>query len=258
MEIRFDGKKALVTGGARGLGLAIAEMLAKNGAEVTVADVQDEVGKAACEAICAAGGKAAYVHTDVSDMAQVQQLYAAQERVDIAVHCVAIMMPEAWLEADHDRVQRLVNVNVMGTSNVIQETLRKMIPCKQGKVLILASIGGKLPDRTIPHYRMSKAAVLSMTMTAANEAAEHNINVNAICPGIIRTDMWEKQLLPDRAERMGMEKEQAWDTIIGRIPLKRPQAPEDIANAAAFLCSDLAANITGQTLNVDGGSCMQL
>ncbi|MBQ7777510.1 MAG: SDR family oxidoreductase [Oscillibacter sp.] len=258
MEIRFDGKKALVTGGARGLGLAIAEMLAKNGADVTVADVQDEAGKAACEAICAAGGRASYVHTDVSDMAQVQQLYAAQERVDIAVHCVAIMMPDAWLEADPEKVQRLVNVNVMGTSNVVQETLRKMIPYKQGKFLILASIGGKLPDQTIPHYRMSKAAVLSMTMTAARTAAEHNINVNAICPGIIRTDMWEKQLLPDRAQRMDLEKEAAWDRIIGNIPMKRPQSPEDIANAAAFLCSDLAANITGQTLNVDGGSCMQL
>jgi NAD(P)-dependent dehydrogenase (short-subunit alcohol dehydrogenase family) len=178
--------------------------------------------------------------------------------VDIAVHCVAIMMPEAWLDAPQDKVQRLVNVNVMGTSNVIQETLRKMIPCEQGKFLILASIGGKIAERTIPHYRMSKAAVLSMTMTAAKEAAEHNINVNAICPGIIRTDMWEKQLLPDRAERMGLEKEDAWDRITGGIPLKRPQTPEDVANAAAFLCSDFAANITGQALNVDGGMCMQL
>lgn len=258
MEIQFDGKKALVVGGARGLGRAIAEELAGSGADVTVADVLDNEGQMVCEGIRALGRESVFVHTDVSDVEQVRRLYESVPEADIVVHCVAIMLPETWLDAEQEKVQRLVNINIMGTSNVIQETLRHMIPREQGKFLILASIGGKIAEKSIPHYRMSKAAVLSMTMTAAKEAAEHNINVNAICPGIIRTDMWENQLLPDRAERLGMEKESAWDHIVcNQIPLRRPQTPEDVAHAAAFLCSDFAANITGQTLNVDGGMCMQ-
>ena len=259
MEIRFDGQNALIIGGARGLGKCIAETLAHSGADIVIADVLDEEGKETCASIRQMGRKASYVHTDVTDAAQVRDLYAGIPRLDIMIHCVGITMTDTWLDASTEKVQRLTNINIMGTNNVTQEALRKMIPQNRGKILLLSSVAGRVAAETVPHYRMSKAAMLSMVMSAAKIAAKHNVNVNGLCPGIIRTDMWETQLLPGKAEQMNASKEEVWNTMIRNlVPMGRAQIPQDIANAAAFLCSSWADNITGQSLNVDGGQCMQI
>lgn len=259
MEIRFDGKTALIFGGARGLGKCIADTLAGSGADIIIADVLDDAAKDTCENIRAIGRNADYHHTDVTDAEQVRSLFAAIPYLDIMVHCVGITMTDTWMDAATERVQRLTNINVMGTNNVVQESLRKMIPQENGKILLLSSVAGRVADQTVPHYRMSKAAVLSMVMSAAKFAACHNVNVNGLCPGIIRTDMWETQLLPGKAEQMHMTKEEVWNTMVKNlVPMGHAQSPQDIANAAAFLCSNWADQITGQSLNVDGGQCMQI
>lgn len=259
MEIRFDGKVSLVIGGSRGLGKSIAQTLAASGSDIVIADVLDEAGVQTCQEIRTLGKDAAYVHTDVTDMAQVQALFAGISQLDIVVHCVGITMTDTLTEASQEKVKRLFDINILGSNNVTQEAMRKMLPQNSGKILLLSSVAGKIADETVPHYRMSKAAVLSLTMSAAMAGAKHNINVNALCPGIIRTDMWEKQLLPGKAEQMNMSKEKAWNTMVSKlVPMGRAQSPQDIANAAAFLCSDLAENITGQALCIDGGQCMRL
>ena len=257
MEIRFDGKTALVTGGGRGIGKTIALTLAESGADIVIGDMLEKEAQQTCKEIRALGRKAEYMITDVSDYAQVEKLVNSISRLDIMVHAAGIVLNSLLLDATQEEIKRLFDVNILGSNNMVQASLKKMIPQKSGKLLLIASVAGKIARITQPHYRMSKAAVISLTMTAAHTAAPHNINVNAICPGIIRTPMWEK-IMDDRSAQTGLPREKIWEDVIkDLIPLERPQTEQDIANAAAFLCSNLADNITGQAINVCGGMCMR-
>lgn len=259
IELRFDDKTAVLTGAARGLGRAIAMLLAESGADVVIGDVLDEAGETTCRQIREKTGRqAAYVHTDVRDPEQVRRLLDAAPAVDLVMHGAGVTVPEDIISADDGAIRRLFDINILGSSNVVRAALRKMMPQKSGKILLIASVAGRYVDKTVTHYRMSKAAMLSLTMSAASFAAPYNINVNAICPGIIHTDMWE-QLLDEKTKSMNMSREDVWKTMVsGLVPLGRPQTQEDIAAAAAFLLSGYADNITGQALNVDGGQCMQI
>ena len=259
MEIRFDGKSAVLTGAARGLGKAIAMLLAENGADIIIGDVLDEAGQQTCEEIRReTGRKADYLHVDVRDTEQVQALFDAVPAVDLVMHGAGVTLPENIIEADDAAIKRLFDINVTGSSNVVRAALNKMLPCESGKIVLMASVAGRYMDKTVTHYRMSKAAMLALTMSAAKFAAPHNITVNAVCPGIVRTDMWE-QLLDEKQKSMNLSREDAWKAMVGNlIPMGRAQTQEDIAAAVAFLFSRYGDNITGQALNVDGGQCMQI
>lgn len=256
MEMRFDGKLALVTGGGRGLGSTIALALAQAGADVFIVDILENEARLACEKIRAMGRSAEYMTLDVSDSAQVERLANAIPKLDIMVHSAGIVLNSPLIDAAQADIKRLFDVNILGSNNIVQMTLKKMIPRKSGKIVLISSVGGKIPSADQAHYRMSKAAVIMLAQSAAHTAAPHNINVNAVCPGIIRTPMWEK-ILDERSAQSGKPREEIWDGFIkGLVPLGRAQSEQDIANAVAFLCSDLAQNITGQALNVCGGRCM--
>lgn len=259
MEIRFDNKIAVLTGASRGLGQAIAMLLAENGADVVIGDVLDDAGIRTCEEIREKTGRqATYMHVDVRDPEQVQTLFDAVHVVDMVVHGAGVTVPENILDAGDAAIKRLFDINILGSSNMVRAALKKMLPRKCGKIVLICSVAGRYIDKTVTHYRMSKAAMLSLTMSAASFAAAYNINVNAVCPGIIRTDMWE-QLLDEKAISMNMSREDAWETMVKNlVPLGRPQTREDIAATVAFLLSNYADNITGQALNVDGGQCMQI
>lgn len=259
MEIRFDHKVAVLTGASRGLGKAIAMLLAENGADVVIGDVLDEAGAATCEEIREKTGRnAVYVHVDVRDPEQVQQLFDAAPTVDLVMHGAGVTVPENLIDASDAAIKRLFDINILGSSNVMRAALKKMLPRESGKIVLLSSVAGRYIDKTVTHYRMSKAAMLSLTMSAASFAAAHNINVNAVCPGIVRTDMWE-QLLDEKTKSMNLSREDAWKAMVGNlVPMGRPQTQEDIAATVAFLLSSYADNITGQALNVDGGQCMQI
>lgn len=259
MEIRFDNQVAVLTGAARGLGRMIAMTLAEGGADVVIADVLDEAGAATCEEIRAATGRSAtYVHVDVRDPEQVRALFDSVPRVDLVMHGAGITVPENIIQASDAAIKRLFDINILGSSNVVRAALDKMLPQKSGKMVLLSSVAGRYIDKTVTHYRMSKAAMLSLTMSAASFAAPHNININAVCPGIVRTDMWE-QLLDEKQKSMNMSREEAWQAMVGNlVPMGRPQTQEDIAASVCFLLSRYADNITGQALNVDGGQCMQI
>ena len=259
MEIRFDNKTAVLTGASRGLGRAIAMLLAENGADVVVGDVLDEGGSATCQEIREKTGRqATYVHVDVRDPNQVKEMFDTVPVVDLVMHGAGVTVPENLIDASDAAIKRLFDINILGSSNVVRAALNKMLPRESGKIVLLSSVAGRYIDKTVTHYRMSKAAMLSLTMSAASFAASHNINVNAVCPGIVRTDMWE-QLLDEKMKSMNLSREEAWNTMVGNlVPMGRPQTQEDIAATVAFLLSNYADNITGQALNVDGGQCMQI
>lgn len=259
MEIRFDNKTAVLTGASRGLGRAIAMLLAENGADVVIGDVLDEVGAATCQEIREKTGRqASYVHVDVRDPDQVKEMFDTVPVVDLVMHGAGVTVPENLIDASDAAIKRLFDINILGSSNVVRAALNKMLPRESGKIVLISSVAGRYIDKTVTHYRMSKAAMLSLTMSAASFAASHNINVNAVCPGIVRTDMWE-QLLDEKMKSMNLSREEAWKAMVGNlVPMGRPQTQEDIAATVAFLLSNYADNITGQALNVDGGQCMQI
>lgn len=266
MDIRFDGKTAVVFGGSRGIGKAVAMEFAKSGAIVYLASRQEQNAKKTCEEINGLGYKATYGVAEVSEYAQVdaflEKAQAETGKLDIVVNNAGVVGTRPFLGADCDEVRRLLDTNVIGANNGTQAALKRMIPLKGGKIVNMSSFTGhrgvKNPgDSGFPHYGMTKAAVLYLTQCAAYTGSKHNINVNSVCPGIIRTDMWE-QVLDSMVAVSGRDREVIWkECLEGFIPLARAdQKSEDIAYAVLFLCSQFADHITGQSLNVDGGASM--
>lgn len=257
ISIDLSGKTAIVTGAARGIGRETALTLAKAGAYVIVADINRELGNEAASEIQSLGLKSTFSYCDVTDLQNVQRVANDPEQLDIFVHIAGIMLTEGLMDAPVEKIENLFRVNVLGCSNAYRAALERMIPQRFGKVVTMSSSAGRAGGPVHAYYRMSKAAIISLNQSAAYTAAPYGINVNTICPGIIRTEMWE-EILDAFAKNTDSEKREAqWRSYVEKsIPMGRPQTCEDIANGVLFLCSDLAANITGQALNICGGMCM--
>jgi NAD(P)-dependent dehydrogenase (short-subunit alcohol dehydrogenase family) len=268
----LTGTNALVTGSASGLGYGIAEVLAEQGAAVVVADLDGAGAKTAAGDIVKSGGKATAVQMDVTDADSVHSGIAAaldaHGSIDTLVNNAGVIGAPGW----HERLAVTLEdwsftfeVNVRGTVNVTEALEAHMTERGSGSVVNIASIAGKTgnPDRS--SYNATKAAVLSYTQSMALRLAPHNITVNSICPGMIWTPMWDK--ISARQFAYGSEvftelgeaetNRELFDRLIEfSTPLGRPQLPQDIGYAVAFLVSEQAGNITGQSLNVDGGRVM--
>jgi NAD(P)-dependent dehydrogenase (short-subunit alcohol dehydrogenase family) len=204
---------------------------------------------------------------DVRDEASVRQgVSRAQERfgrVDILVNNAGVLggmdlgVPLTDLTVDH--WDRAYEVNVRGTFLVCREIIAHMKEQRQGKILNISSRAGRDGRQTLPHYGSSKAAVINFTMALAREMAPYFVNVNAICPGLLWTPMWNDlgRLYAEKfPEFEGMSPREVFDEFVRRQPLQREQTPEDIGRSAVFLVSEDARNITGQAILVDGGSVM--
>jgi meso-butanediol dehydrogenase/(S,S)-butanediol dehydrogenase/diacetyl reductase len=252
--VTLDGRTALVTGAAKGIGRGIAETLARHGAEVTVADLD---GVAAEETAAAIDGRAAQV--DVTDEASVAALVdGALERdgrIDILVNNAGVSKSLPFVDIDEAEWDRVFDVNVKGVFLACRAVVPHMVERRAGKIVNVASMVGKEAIPLFVHYSASKFAVIGLTQGLAKELAEHDINVNAVCPGVVRTPLWEP-LLDQLSATKGITREAAFDEFIAGVPLGRPQTPEDIGEVVAFLVSDQARNMTGQGINVTGG--MQL
>ncbi|WP_040605108.1 SDR family NAD(P)-dependent oxidoreductase [Sagittula stellata] len=252
---RFENKTVVVTGGNKGIGLAIAQRFSDEGANVVLASVEEQVMEAAKSLPRAIG-----VVCDVTDKAAVVALYdkaqAAFGAVDISVQnagIITIAKVEDLTESEWDATMA---VNTKGAFLCCQEAIRRMRRNGGGRLINLAS--GQARDGFIytPHYAASKFGVMGMTQSLAKEVALDNITVNAICPGIIKTDMWDYN-------------DRVWGKMLGDygpgelmtswvegVPMKRAGEGKDVAGLIAFLASADADYITGQTINVDGGLIM--
>ena len=246
--MRLIGKVALITGGARGIGQAIAMTFAKEGADIVVADVNLEIAQKTAAEIEALGRKAMALEMDVTSYEKVEEgvnkILDKMGKVDILVNNAGITKDNLLLRmslADWDTV---INVNLKGTFNCIKAVTRPMIKQRSGKIISIASIIGLMGNPGQANYAASKAGIIALTKTVAKELASRNINANAVAPGFIQTEMTAK--LPEDIKKKMME----------AIPLAKLGTPQDVANVCLFLASEESSYITGQTITVDGGMVM--
>ena len=248
---------ALVTGAGQGIGKAAAEALAEAGAQIVIADIDRAKAVAAAEAIMAGQRRAAAVQADVGDLKEIDRMVkealAAFGQIDILVNNAGVTRRADIMdltEADWDRIHR---VNAKGVFFCLQRVAREMIPRRSGRIINIASIAGKgYAGASNVAYAASKGAVIGMTKLAALQLGKHNINVNAVCPGVTRTALSDANLAV-AAQQQGVSLEEMERRRADVIPLKRANDPEDIAAMVVFLASPGARNITGQSFNVDGG-----
>jgi meso-butanediol dehydrogenase / (S,S)-butanediol dehydrogenase / diacetyl reductase len=266
----LEGKVALVTGGARGIGRGIVLALARAGADVAIADVERlatsgqqygdraiggfTAAREAAAEVAALGRRSAAIHADVTRKEEVGRMVEDTVRqlggLDVLV-CNAGVVSVAPVEGmPEDTWDLTMAVNVKGVFLACQAAIPSMKGRRGGAIINIASVAGKNGHPGLAHYCASKFAVVGFTNALAKELAPDGIRVNAICPGILRTQMWE--YLAETLKMPGEAKEAAWDRYVrSLIPLGRPQTPEDIGALAVYLAS--AENVTGQAINVDGG-----
>jgi meso-butanediol dehydrogenase/(S,S)-butanediol dehydrogenase/diacetyl reductase len=260
MELKLEGKVAIVTGGARGIGGAVVEGLVKEGASVVIADTNLDDAQKLAQKLGGQGGKVLAIKTDVTRKSDVEKMAATTlktfGKIDILVNDAAVGPALVNLteleEKDWDRVN---TVNVKGTYMATRAVVPHMIAARYGKIVNFSSVAGKMGEGSVTAYCASKFAIIGFTQALAMELAEHSINVNAVCPGTVRTAMWE-QNLDIISRRTGEPREEIFRKRCESIPMKRPQSLEDIANVVIFLSSDIASNITGESISVNGGQRM--
>lgn len=255
----LGGRIALVTGGGNGIGRAITLTLVRHGATVVLTD-RDAAGMAETVALAMQDGGSAQSHLhDVTDTGETNRIVASvvaeHGRLDILVNNAGVSKGAPFLEIDEAEWDRVNDINAKAVFLTSRAVAPQMIAQQYGKIVNISSVAGKEATPLFLHYSASKFAVMAITQGLAKELAPHAINVNAVCPGIVRTPLWEP-LLDQLAATQSISRGAAFDRFTDQIPLHRPQEPEDIGEAVAFLASDLAKNITGQGLNVCGG--MQL
>jgi 3-oxoacyl-[acyl-carrier protein] reductase len=243
--MRLENKVAAITGGSRGIGRAIAQLFAAEGAAVALGDVEAAGAEQAAREITERGGKAMAVALDVGDAGQatafVERVVARWGRLDVIVANAGIAHSAPFLEHPEAQWHRVLRVNLTGVFLTCQAAARQMVKQGGGRIVTIASINAFRGVENLVGYNAAKAGVAELTRTMAVELAQHGITANAIAPAQIDTRM--TRTLPEEARQRRVE----------RIPLGRFGEPEDVAKAALFLASDEAAYITGHTLAVDGG-----
>ena len=256
MKFNFEGKKALVTGGGSGLGRECALLFALNGADVLIADLKEERCEKVAEEIRALGRNAIAYTLDVTDYNQVANMYKkiVEEwgTVDFVVNSAGVCLTEDLTTQSVENIDLSIDVNIKGTIYSCREALAIMRPKKYGKIVNMSSIAAKACLGGFSVYSATKAAVLAATASLGREAALDNVTVNCICPGIIKTSMWE-EILDQLAGDDQAERDRVWAEWNKGTPNGKPQDPIDIANMVAFLCSEEARYITAQNIGVDGG-----
>lgn len=250
---RLQGKVAIVTGGAAGIGQATCRVFADEGAAIVVADVNVEAGQATEREIKSAGGKVLFVKTDVSDEASirrmVKQTVQAFGRIDILINNAAVFVLRG-IDATVEEWRQILDVNVVGTALVSKHVVPEMRKVGGGAIVNLGSISSFIAQPQFVTYNATKAAISNMTRCMALDLAPDNIRVNAVCPGMVWTQIVEKLNREEGRDRAAADKHPEWG---GASMLKRIADPIEIARTILFLASDEASYVTAANLMVDGG-----
>lgn len=241
-----DNKVAVITGGARGIGFAIAGALAAAGDDIAIIDMCDEnAGALSCAELEKHGVKARFYRANVSDFNGVAQTVKAIcddfGTIDILVNNAGINRDKLCMQMSEEEFDAVINVNLKGVFNMIRHISRIMVKARRGRIINISSVSGMMGNPGQANYSAAKAGVIGLTKTTARELASRGITVNAIAPGFIETPM--TKAMP----------QEALDAGVRAVPLGRIGKPEDIAACAAFLASDAASYITGEIIKVDGG-----
>ncbi len=266
---RHAGKIAIVTGAGQGLGRGVAQRLAEEGARVVVAEYNKANAETAAHELSALGPEALAYPIDIGDTDQIEQMVKAVVarfgQIDILVNNAGVMETLAMFDLTPAKWDWLMRVNQRGLFFCLQTAAKQMVaqvPAEvktagradrsYGKIVNFSSVAGRSGRPYAAHYSAAKWAVISMTQSAALYLAPYNINVNAVCPGVVPTPMWA-DIDKTQAARFGLQAGDWFKRTVENIPLKRAATPADIAATVSFLCSGDADYITGQALNVDGG-----
>jgi NAD(P)-dependent dehydrogenase (short-subunit alcohol dehydrogenase family) len=255
MNISFEGKVALITGSASGLGLATAKAFAESGASVVLADWSEKEVQAAAKNLADQGHKVLAVHCDVSDDAQVEamvkQTVAVFGRLDAAYNNAGVQGVLAeTADSPRDDYDRVMAINLRGVWSCMKFELQQMREQGSGAIVNCSSLGGLLGGNRRGVYHAAKHGVIGFTKSAALEYATRGIRVNAVCPGMIQTPMSDKMI----AEGQGEELDKMMKT---NVPMQRLGRAEEIADAVLWLCSSASSYVTGQSISVDGGFVMR-
>jgi 2-hydroxycyclohexanecarboxyl-CoA dehydrogenase len=267
MDLELKGQAAVVAGGARGIGRAIAHAFAAEGANLAVIDIHPSVADTTQALAAEHGVRTLPLPGDVCDCEAMRraaaEVQASLGRIDHVVFAVAVgsgkygfpfwnLEPSDW--------GRVLTVNVVGAATVAHAFAPALVQARAGSMLFLASVAGQIGSQTDPPYSASKAALINFAQCAARDFAPYGVRVNALCPGMVKTalnrsvwEAWARQQPPEQRQSY-----EAWaeEKIRRVVPLGRWQEPEDVAAMAVFLASARAKNVTGQTVNVDGGFVM--
>ena len=259
MDGRLAGRVAVVTGGGSGIGAGICRAFAREGASVAVADLNIEAARRVVAEIEAEGGRASAVGFDVTDSAVVAAAADEIERylgpLDIWVNNAGISRVVPFLDCSEELWDAVLRVNLKGSFIGCQVAIRCMLPRRRGVVLNMSSQSGKTGSSQYAAYCASKFGVIGLTQSLALEFAREGIRVNAICPGVVLTGLWDEQI-EDYARKRRLAVDQVRPYLEEKVPMGRLCTVEDVAGTAVFLASDEAAFITGQAVNVTGGLVM--
>jgi len=247
--VRFEGKTALVTGASRGIGRAVAQRLAAEGANIVVNYVsRASAANQLADELRGRGVQVVVVQGDVSQAADVERLVQATldafKRIDVLINNAGITRDTLLMRMSEDDWDTVITTNLKSAFLATKAVLRPMLRQRAGRIVNVTSISGVIGNAGQANYSASKAGMIGLTRSTAREVASRSITCNAVAAGVIDTDIW--QGVPQAAI----------DALMQMVPTGRKGTPEDVAEAVAFLASDAAAYITGQVLNVDGGLVM--
>lgn len=250
MSSEFQNKIALITGAGQGMGKAVALTLAQQGAHIAINDIDPASAEKTAKELQKLGINAIAVPANVTDKIDVkhmiQQTINHFGRLDILINNAGILYPTKVIDIPEDEWDRVIDVNLKGTFLCSQAVLPTMQKNNWGRIVNFSSTAGKnISTVGGAHYTAAKAGILGFTRHLAKEVAQHNITVNAVCPGLIDTDMVRNTIDPNRQQ-----------AYANSFPISRLGKPEEVADLVAFLCSDKAAYITGASLDINGGDLM--